>query len=299
MTKIYVFTHRAYGFPPDPMYIPLQVGAALHDPLPYARDDTGDNISTKNPFYSELTGLYWVYMHEKAADILGTAHYRRYLLDEKDRLFTEAAIAETLKKCDVISTKQVELLASYYEAFGADHNRADLDHTEAVINELCPSYADTFRRIVSGNHTYFGNMFIARRSLFNAYCAWLFPILEAVEERVDMTGYNAYQKRLFGFLSELLQTVYFEENNFTVHHCMVGMSGEKQETIDLKKALAGYFSAGDIAGAKACFLRALDRRPDILMEASDIYGDLIAAMQVISTAEYEADAGLLPLIRLL
>ena len=47
--------------PDDPMYIPVQVGSALNPPLPYIGDDTGDNISERNPYFCELTGLYWAW----------------------------------------------------------------------------------------------------------------------------------------------------------------------------------------------------------------------------------------------
>lgn len=49
-----------------------------------------------------------------------------------------------------------------------------------------------------------GNIMIARRQVFDRYCAWLFDILFEVEKRTDLTGCDAYQGRVFGFLSERL-----------------------------------------------------------------------------------------------
>lgn len=45
--------------PDDPMYIPVQVGARGKEELGYQKDDEGENISEKNPYFCELTGLYW------------------------------------------------------------------------------------------------------------------------------------------------------------------------------------------------------------------------------------------------
>ena len=293
--RVYVLTHKAYTFPPDPAYVPLQVGAAHHEPLPYLHDDTGDNISSKNPYYSELTGIYWMYRNDSDSGIIGTAHYRRYLLFG-EHIFTSDEAETALRDHDLISTKQVLLPTSYYEAFGADHHQKDLDITGEVIREFYPEYAPVFEETVHGNRTYFGNMFIAEYKRFQDYCVFLFPVLFEVEKRVDMTGYTAYQKRLFGFLSELLLTVYVKKNSLRVLECMVGMCGEKKETKEAEKAVAACFAAGDLEGARNAILSALEKRPDLLMEASDIYGNLRAAMEVIAICDAESAAGKMTLL---
>lgn len=54
--------------PKDEMYLPLHVGAegkfdASGKPLDlgYTKDNTGENISEKNSYFCELTGLYWAW----------------------------------------------------------------------------------------------------------------------------------------------------------------------------------------------------------------------------------------------
>ncbi len=61
IVRIYCMAHKKYEKLNNDIYIPLQVGAALHNSLGYHSDNTGDNISERNPYYSELTGLYWLY----------------------------------------------------------------------------------------------------------------------------------------------------------------------------------------------------------------------------------------------
>ena len=82
--KILVATTKKYRMPKDPIYVPVQVGAALSNApdLPYMKDNTGDNISEKNPRYCELTGLYWAWKNLDA-DYLGLVHYRRYFASDK------------------------------------------------------------------------------------------------------------------------------------------------------------------------------------------------------------------------
>jgi len=111
-----------------------------------------------------------------------------------------------------------------------------------------------------------------------------------VYKRTDFTGYNGYQKRLLGFLSEFLQTIWIHHNCLSVLECMVGMVGEKHETETLRQQLAAFFEKGNYLAAKECFLNAYQKRPDILMEASDINGELRLCMQIISTCEFDNEA---------
>ena len=77
--KVIVAAHKPYRMPQDSMYLPLQVGRAVADQdLGWQGDNTGDNISLKNPYYCELTGLYWAWKNLKA-DAIGLVHYRRFL----------------------------------------------------------------------------------------------------------------------------------------------------------------------------------------------------------------------------
>ena len=66
--SIFTITHVPFTPPENPIYIPLQVGRALHDDYGYPGDDTGDNISAKNPYYSELTGPYWIWKNYTDAE---------------------------------------------------------------------------------------------------------------------------------------------------------------------------------------------------------------------------------------
>ena len=52
------------------------------------------------------------------------------------------------------------------------------------------------------------NMFIMKRELADAYCAWLFPVLFELEARLDLSGYSAYDARVFGFVGERLLDVW-------------------------------------------------------------------------------------------
>ena len=57
-------------------------------------------------------------------------------------------------------------------------------------------------------------MFIMSKEKCNAYCSWLFPILEELEQQVDYTHYDPFQQRLFGRVSELLLNVWIQKNQY-------------------------------------------------------------------------------------
>lgn len=294
-SKIYVMTHKPFEVPKDPMYVPLHVGrkpwllqnqASCSEMLSYTGDDSGDNISEKNCYYSELTGMYWAWKNSDA-EIIGTCHYRRYLLNKKGYMFTEKEIQNLLSEYDFITTKTLQLNFSYYEGFLSHHKKIYLDETARVLEEKYPDYYHTYERLVQEKHTYFGNMFICRKETFNEYCKWLFSVLFEVEKRVKVEEEDAYHRRIFGFISEFLQYVWVIHKNLSVYECMVGMLGEKAEVSEVKRELAGYFTRGDYEGAKSYFLEAKKARPDILMEASDITGELHLCMEVIAIAGLE------------
>ena len=66
---------------------------------------------------------------------------------------------------------------------------------------------------------------------------------------------------------------------------------EKAETGELKRCLAECFRNRDVDLAKKIFLETREKRPDVLMEASDITGELHLCMQIIATAGEERNHG--------
>ena len=240
--NLFVMTHKPFTPPKDPIYIPLHVGRCNSKDLGFLGDDTNDSISSLNPYFCELTGMYWIWKNYLNADYIGICHYRRYLIDENGSIFTESQLEKLLTDYDMITTKLLTLTCSYYQGFGENHHVKDLDATKEVLKEKYPEYMNTFETLVHGPHTYFGNIFVTSKEQYSSYCSWLFDILFEVQKRTDFTGYNGYQKRLFGFLSEFLQTVWIYYHNLNVYECKVGMLGEKYETKQLKKHLADFFT---------------------------------------------------------
>ena len=74
------------------------------------------------------------------------------------------------------------------------------------------------------------NMFVIKKSLFEEYCHWLFTILFELEKKIDVSTYDSYQKRVFGFIAERLFNVWLQKNNIKLKEVEV-VSLEKQNII--------------------------------------------------------------------
>lgn len=285
--KIFTMAHKKFNPPKDKMYVPLQVGRATGTDLGYTGDDTGDHISNLNCYFSELTGVYWIWKNYTGADYVGVCHYRRYLVNENDRAFTESEYMDILKDYDIITTKRLKLNCDYYDGYAANHHIKDLIATGEIIKEKYPEYYETYDKTVHSNKTYFGNICVTSKVLFDEYASWLFSIFFEVQKRIDIDSYDDYHKRVFGFISEILLLVWVRAKGLRPYECKVGMLCEKAETTEMKSTLSVYFQKKDIQGAKNYFSESLKKRPDVLMEASDINGELKLAMQVIATSDME------------
>ena len=59
---IFSVFHKDYAQPNCDFIKPIQVGKALTGvDLGFLKDDTGENISAKNPTFCEATALYWIW----------------------------------------------------------------------------------------------------------------------------------------------------------------------------------------------------------------------------------------------
>ncbi len=222
-TKVIIATHKKYKMPNDEMYVPVQVGREGKEDLGYQPDNEGENISSKNPYFCELTGLYWAWKNLNA-DYIGLTHYRRHFSISKKlpkdiegrvkNVITGKEVDEILDSTDIILPKKrkyyIENLYSHY-----NHTMyiEPLDETRKIIEEKFPSYLSEFNKLHKRTSAHMFNMFIMKKEIFDAYCTWLFDILFDLENRVDVAKYDSFHSRFFGRVSELLLDVWINTNN--------------------------------------------------------------------------------------
>ena len=209
----------------DEIYVPLFVGRHGKDNLGFCSDDSGDNISIKNSTYCELTGLYWMWKNCDA-DVVGLVHYRRWFAkNEFDARLEKEDIEEIFKNYDIIIPKKSITSDSVYDEYAKSHFAKDLDLCGEIIKEKYPNYLDSYNKFINNDQMYYCNLFIAPKEIISSYCVWLFSILDEIEKRVDISEYDDYQKRVFGFLGERLFNIWLMNNNLKVKESYVKVSG--------------------------------------------------------------------------
>lgn len=251
--KIVVAAHKKYEMPKDSMYLPIQVGSKGKEKIGYQTDDVGDNISEKNPYFCELTGIYSAWKNLNAKYI-GLNHYRRYFASEKqnpkksriDNIATREQIEKKLENVDIILPKKrnyyIENLYSHYEH---TMHIEPLDETRKIIEEKYPEYIPEFDKLHKRTSAHMFNMFVMKKEVLDEYCTWLFDILFELEKRVDVTKYDTFHARFFGRVSELLLDVWINTNGLKYEEIKV-MNIEKVNW--LKKGSA--FLMAKFAGKK-------------------------------------------------
>ncbi|KFI57309.1 DUF4422 domain-containing protein [Bifidobacterium cuniculi] len=219
--KIYVVAHKDFDAPQLDGYIPILAGAARNHAHISVKDNTGDEISSKNPQYCELTAQYWVWKNAigTAADF-GFVHYRRYfyLSHRKTAIVPAEQFVEDLKHVDAVLPEPWVFRTTVKEQFAQFHDIKDLQTTRTVLQERHSEYVKAFDEVMCSRSLSCYNMFVMSRSHFERYMTWLFDILEEVEHRTDTGQYDAYNQRLYGFLSERLLNVWVRAQKLRIKY---------------------------------------------------------------------------------
>lgn len=265
--KILVATHKPDIVYKDDVFMPIHVGHTNSKfDLGFQSDDTGENISAKNPNYCELTAMYWAWKNLKDIDYIGLCHYRRYFdfsthdaalrqitVDELETFgrLNSSLLQEKVERMEddeVILPRFWSLPHSVLEEFQDTVLRQDMHVLFHVIKKMYPEYFGALEKYMLGNHRTGYNMFVMTKKRFDDYSCWLFSILEEVERHVKLSPYTIY-RRMFGYMGEWLLPIYCWRNQLhimQVRTCMItntrrmsthGMKCLKNKLCDLEFTL--------------------------------------------------------------
>ena len=222
--KILVASHKKYKMPEDNLYFPIQVGAEGKEEIGFSKDNVGENISLKNPYFCELTAMYWAWKNMQV-DYIGLVHYRRYFSTKKvipkneeekfNIILDSEEVDKILEETDIVLPKERNYyIENIYNHYKHTMYIEPLDITGDIIKEKYPAYYIEFENLKKTTKMHAFNMFIMKKKYFNEYCTWLFDILFELEKRVDFSSYDSFHARFFGRISERLLDVWIKTNKY-------------------------------------------------------------------------------------
>lgn len=237
--SIYIITHKQYKqlINQPKNYKILLVGVDVGNVgLPsYLKDNSGINISNRNKSFCELTGEFWAWKN-KSDKIVGFNHYRRYFVNENFKIhkilppnfLREKKVERMLESYDIILPEKVDLGGkTVRQQFNYYHDSKAWDELRIIINKKYPEYMVDLNWVEEQKKEYCYNMFITKRKTFDSYFSWLFSILFILEKEIDISKYDNYNQRMFGFVAERLLNVWVHHNSLRVKECPVYFYSEK------------------------------------------------------------------------
>lgn len=240
---IYIVSHLRLKRPHDPKHRVMYVGPLSGQPtqqdFAITDADLSPHIGHKNKSYCELTALHQMAkLHAHAEnETVGLVHYRRRFVQgppwlaqiirttQKSALtrplsnqwlrrheLTTSRAADLLERHDVIVPLHSRLKESVEDRYLQHHVPEDWIQLKDVIAHQFPEYAQAFGDFSKNHRIHHFNMFVAKSDFLQSYSRWLFDVLDQIEARIDLTGRDNFQTRVFGFLAERLFNVYLLKN---------------------------------------------------------------------------------------
>lgn len=276
--KIFVSYHKKFIKTCSEIVIPMHIGRAIAKKPAYdgviknneykwlinntIGDDTGDNISSENRRYCELTAQYWVWKHLeefKGTDYIGFMHYRRQFLFN-DKIPTKNRTLWYLSIPDMFCINSFRRLISYLnlnkkdiykEVLGYDcvilkpfdvtninsksvkerfrflvKPKAErLDVLEKTVKEMYPEYSDAVEKVLNGNMQVLCNMYIMKKELFKEYAQFLFNILSKLDKEFDYSeNETPNTMRSIGYMGEVILTIFIMQKKHNLKiNCLKGL----------------------------------------------------------------------------
>ena len=219
---MYMVTHKHVDYIPKGR-TPVFVGNG-DNPDKFLRDNTGINISEKNPYYCELTALYWIWKNDHHSKYVSIEHYRRFFMKRNTNFahpYKKSDMLNQLNSGNSLFIRPGKLDVSVKIDYCENHIESDYLAMQDAIREIHPDYQESFNKIMGSHGCSLFNMCAMDKSEFDLYCEWLFTLLFEIESKVSLNNRTSYQQRAFGFMAERLLNVWVSRNISKIHYCDV------------------------------------------------------------------------------
>lgn len=215
--------------------IPIQTGrASTHVTLDMLGDDSGDNISQKNPDYGELTAWYWVWKNwlpiHPECEYIGFTQYRRLPIMEepkghylktiskqnfliKAQSLTEERVLDFIGEAEMVVVKKWNTLVSTEWEFTSFLPPEEWLMARKAFTNGDSEKENFFDNVLKQTSARYKCNFIMRTDLFSDLCSWLFNMLFAFERNRQEISDGNLQKsnRICAFITECFINLWISE----------------------------------------------------------------------------------------
>lgn len=211
--KIAMAYHKPGIFIDNKYIIPIHAGKAISTlDLGIQGDNTGENISHKNPWYCELTALYWLWKNTKA-DYKGLIHYRRSFS------FVKGFTLHKIRLHITFTLRRMLSIWSPYKSVGVFKQYKDRTHNEFQrhIDKFSSHLEDLFAKGYNVIAPYPNRMYFSIERTLCWECGGLFlDLLDYIVRKRHPEFYPYFRKAQKGlwFYStnlEIMDNATFEE----------------------------------------------------------------------------------------
>lgn len=212
--SIFVACHKPGKVFSNSVYTPIHVGRAVskykEEMIDMIGDDTGDNISDKNPYYCEMTAQYWAWKNVHDVEYVGFCHYRRYF----DLAVTEDNVDKLFRNKDVILLgihSKILVIRELFQYICIE----DLYIFLMVLKKKYPEYENAVLDYLYHSEFHSKNMLVCKKEIFDQYAAWIFDILFEVEKHMKKSPYTRGRRHL-AYLAEFFMPAWFIHNQHKI-----------------------------------------------------------------------------------
>lgn len=225
--KIFVCSHKPVeNILQNDVYRPLHL-ERVNSPYKkemkeYEGDDTGENISERGAYYSEGTGIYWIWKNVNDCEYVGLTQYRRQF----NCTFTSENIDSYFKDgTDVVMSRPILRPKGRFFTVLTYMQMEDFLILRGVIKKISPEYLTTLNQYLRSYSDRPFNMVVCKKELYDKYAEWMFSICLEMEKYIRYSGY-LNSKRLFGYVTELLTPIFFIHNKCKIKSMDVLLGGK-------------------------------------------------------------------------
>ena len=175
----------------------------------------GDNIDFLNPWYCELTGLYYLWKHVHD-DIVGLEHYRTCFWKDGQPI-DERQIREELAKGDIIcggySYPAPWCKTCCYDEL--NYHTKTVPQFLSILKNKDKGFAEYFKKFLKGKRLWACNLFIGPKNIFDKWMEFFFDVIVDFEQ-ICPIGPKTNTLRREGYFAEFAFGAWLEYKGYKI-----------------------------------------------------------------------------------